>query len=92
MTNIRPKQAAAYLGLSKSTLDKLRCFGGGPRFYKFGRAVIYDVTDLDAWKAERSRSSTWQGANDNAAARPASNHRSPKNDKTAMTMTTSPTM
>lgn len=69
MTNIRTKQAAHYLGLSKSTLDKMRCFGGGPRFYKFGRAVIYDVADLDAWKAERARTGTWQGANDNARAR-----------------------
>ncbi len=30
--NIRTKAAAAYLGISKSTLDKLRCFGGGPVF------------------------------------------------------------
>lgn len=63
--NIRTKQAADYLGLSKSTLDKLRCFGGGPQFYKLGRAVIYDVADLDAWKAERARTTTWQPANDN---------------------------
>ncbi len=68
MTNIRTKQAAHYLGLSKSTLDKMRCFGGGPRFYKFGRAVIYDVADLDAWKAERARTSTWSAANSNSAA------------------------
>lgn len=65
--NIRTKQAADYLGLSKSTLDKLRCFSGGPRFYKLGRSVIYDVTDLDAWKAERARTTTWQPANDNVA-------------------------
>lgn len=64
--NIRTKQAAKYLALSKSTLDKLRCFGGGPRFHKFGRAVIYDVADLDAWKAERARTSTWSAANSNS--------------------------
>lgn len=63
--NIRTKQAANYLGLSKSTLDKLRCLGGGPRFYKLGRAVIYDVADLDAWKSERARTTTWHPANDN---------------------------
>jgi predicted DNA-binding transcriptional regulator AlpA len=63
--NLRVKQAAHHLGLSKSTLDKLRCFGGGPRYYKLGRAVIYEVADLDAWKAERARSSTWGAANDN---------------------------
>jgi len=30
LKNIRVKEAAAYVGLSKSSLDKLRCFGGGP--------------------------------------------------------------
>jgi excisionase family DNA binding protein len=69
--NMRVKQAAHYLGLSKSTLDKLRCFGGGPRYFKLGRAVVYQSDDLDAWKAERSRSSTWGGANDNTRTRAA---------------------
>jgi excisionase family DNA binding protein len=70
-TNMRVKQAAHYIGLSKSTLDKLRHFGGGPRYFKLGRAVVYRVEDLDAWMAERSRSSTWGGANDNVGARAA---------------------
>lgn len=65
MTNIRTKQAAEYLGLSKSTLDKLRHFGGGPRYFKLGRAVIYDTNDLDAWRNDRVRKSTWSPANDN---------------------------
>lgn len=56
---IRVKQAAQYLSLSKSTLDKLRCFGGGPRYFKLGRAVVYDVVDLDDWKSRRGRTSTW---------------------------------
>ena len=65
--NIRTKEAAYYLGLSKSTLDKLRCFGGGPRFFKLGRAVIYSTDDLDTWRNERAATTTWQAANDNAA-------------------------
>jgi predicted DNA-binding transcriptional regulator AlpA len=64
--NMRTKEAAHYLGLSKSTLDKLRCFGGGPRYYKLGKPVVYAVGDLDAWKAERARTSTWGAANQNA--------------------------
>ena len=68
MKNIRVKEAASYVGLSKSSLDKLRCFGGGPRFFKLGRAVIYDVADLDVWVSERARSNTWQPANSNIAA------------------------
>lgn len=51
--------AARYLGLSASTLNKLRCRGGGPKFLKMTRtAVRYDPTDLDAWIAARRREST----------------------------------
>ncbi|PRH85350.1 DNA-binding protein [Labrys okinawensis] len=65
MSNIRVNEAAKYVGLSKSSLDKLRCFGGGPRYFKLGRAVVYSTDDLDIWMNERTRNSTW-GANDNA--------------------------
>ena len=50
--------AADYIGLSTSTLNKLRVFGGGPVFLKLGRRVAYDVADLDAWLASRRRRST----------------------------------
>ena len=52
--------AATYLGLGKSTLDKLRLTGGGPVFSKFGRRVVYDPDDLDAWSAQLRRTSTSQ--------------------------------
>lgn len=52
------QQAADYIGLSASTLNKLRVFGGGPVFLKLGRRVAYDVADLDVWIAERRRHST----------------------------------
>lgn len=53
------RQAAARLGLSKSTLDKMRSRGVGPRFIKStARAVRYDPKDLDAWVDERRRQST----------------------------------
>lgn len=57
LLNVR--QAAARLGLSKSTLDKMRCAGKGPRFIKStDRAVRYDPADLDAWIAARRHTST----------------------------------
>ena len=52
------KEAADSLGLSKSTLDKMRVFGGGPHFLKLGRRVVYDPTDLDKWLALHRRTST----------------------------------
>lgn len=43
--------AADYLGLAISTLNKLRCTGGGPSYFKLGRSVRYDPHDLDEWLA-----------------------------------------
>ncbi|MBY0565975.1 MAG: helix-turn-helix domain-containing protein [Hyphomonadaceae bacterium] len=56
LLNVR--QAAARLGLSKSTLDKMRGAGRGPRFVKStDRAIRYDPVDLDRWiNARRSTS------------------------------------
>lgn len=54
----RTPEAAAYCGSSKSTLEKLRLTGGGPKFLKLGRRVVYDPDDLDAWLASKKRLST----------------------------------
>lgn len=51
-------EAAAYLRLSPRTLEKLRVIGGGPRFRKFGRRVMYAVADLDTWADSRSFEAT----------------------------------
>src|SRR5579863_8223282 len=52
------RAAANYLGLSASTLNKLRCTGAGPVYFKLGRAVRYDPQDLDDWLTARRVSST----------------------------------
>jgi excisionase family DNA binding protein len=41
--------AARYLGLSASYLNKLRVFGGGPSYHKLGRRVLYRRDDLEQW-------------------------------------------
>lgn len=55
---VRTRSAASYVGLSVSTLAKLRISGEGPCFIKLGRAVVYDIDDLDAWVEARKRRST----------------------------------
>ncbi|MDF2810507.1 MAG: helix-turn-helix domain protein [Microvirga sp.] len=65
---LKVKDAAARVGLSVSQLNKMRCYGTGPVFYKLGAAVFYREEDLAAWLAERRRMSTWTPANDNAPA------------------------
>lgn len=52
-------EAAAFLRLSPRTLEKQRVIGGGPRFRKFGRRVMYAVTDLEAWADARSFEATF---------------------------------
>lgn len=53
------REAALRLGLSKSTLDKMRCSGRGPRFIRAtDRAIRYDPADLQAFADERRRRST----------------------------------
>lgn len=63
MANLRVIQAADYVGLSKSYLDKARCYGTGPAYIKLGSSVIYRTEDLDEWVASNRRA-----ANDNRAA------------------------
>ena len=55
---VRTHDAAAFLGLSGRTLEKHRCTGTGPVFRKLGGRVVYAIDDLEAWAAERARSST----------------------------------
>lgn len=55
----RAPEAAEYLGLSASTLAKMRLRGDGPVYSKAGpRIVLYDRADLEAWLATRKRHST----------------------------------
>lgn len=57
------KQAAEYLGLAVSTLNKWRCHGGGPVYIKLGRAVRYRVQDLDEFVKIQLRQNTFESTN-----------------------------
>ncbi|HEU0156796.1 MAG TPA: helix-turn-helix domain-containing protein [Stellaceae bacterium] len=62
---MRVREAALYLGLGKSTLDKMRVTGDGPPYYRIGparRIVVYDRGDLDAWVAAGRQRSTGEAA------------------------------
>jgi hypothetical protein len=50
--------AAQYIGLTKSTMNKLRVYGGGPRFIKARRRVLYDRADLNTWLEGMKHTST----------------------------------
>ena len=52
------REAARYLGLSISTLNKWRCYGFGPKYLKLGRAVRYRQEELDRYLEGRLYQST----------------------------------
>ena len=60
-------EAARFIGLSKSTLDKLRISGGGPTYLQLGRRVLYDVAGLEAWLTSKRRSSTFDNGHGKGA-------------------------
>jgi hypothetical protein len=39
-------------------MNKFRCVGGGPRYSKAGRTVLYEKSDLDSWIADGKHAST----------------------------------
>ncbi len=56
---MRPPAAAAYIGISTSTLAKMRLRGDSPVYSKVGpRAVVYLKSDLDEYLQQRRRRST----------------------------------
>ena len=58
---LRTPEAAEYVGLSRSTLEKRRLSGDGPPFLRLGgRVVGYDVADLDEW-LDHQRKTTREG-------------------------------
>lgn len=57
-TVLNTKEAAKYLRLSASTLNRWRCYGTGPKYLKLGRAVRYQQNELDAYLATRLKRST----------------------------------
>ena len=50
--------AAKQLGLSTSTLAKMRLYGNGPAYIKLGRRVLYRPEDIQNWISENRFHST----------------------------------
>jgi predicted DNA-binding transcriptional regulator AlpA len=56
--NLAVEDAARFVGVSVSVLNKLRVYGGGPAYLKIGRRVVYETPALEAWLASKRRLST----------------------------------
>jgi predicted DNA-binding transcriptional regulator AlpA len=56
---LRTPEAAKYVGLSTSTLEKLRLTGAGPAYQKAGpKIVVYYPEELDRWLSSHRHVST----------------------------------
>lgn len=55
---LNARQVASRLGLSTSTLAKMRLSGGGPAYSKLGRRVAYRLQDVEDWLAANRFQST----------------------------------
>ena len=55
----RTPEAAEYVGLAPATLEKLRVLKSGPRFIRIGRAVRYELNDLNSWLDGQKRETTF---------------------------------
>jgi excisionase family DNA binding protein len=62
MTLFNTREAASYVRLGKTTLERFRVSGEGPHFVKLGGAVRYRKCDLDQWLERRRRRSTSEAA------------------------------
>jgi len=55
---LRDVEVAAAIGIPVKTLRNWRHTGGGPSYYKTGRAVRYDLDEVGAWLETTKVSST----------------------------------
>jgi excisionase family DNA binding protein len=49
------REAAIYLNVGKSTLDKYRIEKKGPPFLRFGKKILYNKPALLAWLEQNSK-------------------------------------
>ncbi|HJW72593.1 MAG TPA: helix-turn-helix domain-containing protein [Geothrix sp.] len=53
--NLTTKETAERLRVSICTLANWRVSGGGPRYIKFGRKVLYPLSELEAYEKAHLR-------------------------------------
>ena len=46
---LKTGQAAHLLGIAEQTLHQWRIASKGPKYFKFGNRVLYDLADIEAW-------------------------------------------
>lgn len=57
-TRLTVEEAAEFIGVQRTFLDRRRTDGTGPRYLKLGSRVFYSRADLEAWLEAQMRTST----------------------------------
>jgi len=65
---MKTQEAADFLGVSVSWLNKSRMTGCGPVYLKLGGNVRYQQSDLEEWMSAQRRTAIYDFANDNERA------------------------
>lgn len=60
--HLTPKETAARLRVAVGTLANWRVFGGGPRFIKIGKKILYPLAEIEAFEQSHLRSNTAQAS------------------------------
>lgn len=55
--NLTPEEVAERLHVSRGTLANWRVTGAGPRFIKWGRKVLYPISELEKFEKGNLRTS-----------------------------------
>ncbi len=59
-THLSQSELATRWRISMRTLERWRWLGEGPRYIKLGGRVVYRLSDIEAFEADKLRSSTSQ--------------------------------
>lgn len=59
---LKMDEVSTRTGVPVDTLRYWRHIGTGPRSYKLGRRVVYDIADVEAWMAHQRAAGERQGA------------------------------
>lgn len=60
---ITPKEFSQLSGIDIKVIAAMRCNGGGPIYIKFGFAVRYRLSDVQAWLEKRRSDSAGHSKN-----------------------------
>lgn len=57
-TFINQKELSRRWNMSPRTLERWRCYGEGPKWYKIGGSCLYKLSDIEAYEEQQAQDPT----------------------------------